>query len=258
MSIDKLISADSHVLEPPDLWEKRIYPKFRDRAPRLIREGNVDRWYVDQDMPAGSVGAPSQAGMRYENPEAMTIEADFEDVRPGAYDPHARLKDLEVDGVVGEVCIPTVATRFYSIPIESDLLFACFRAMNDWMAEFSKPYPNILKGIGIISLDDVQDGVKEFERCAKLGLAGVMIPTFQGEERHYYLPEYEPLWATAQEIGIPIVMHVNSQRSAPRVGFTPFATNAFSEIATGARMSALDYWVRLAVGDMIFGGVFER
>ena len=67
MTIAKLISADSHVVEPPDLWEKRIDKRFKDRAPKLLKDGEVHRWVADDKIQIGSLGAPSQAGRRFEN-----------------------------------------------------------------------------------------------------------------------------------------------------------------------------------------------
>ncbi|MCH8089741.1 MAG: amidohydrolase, partial [Chloroflexi bacterium] len=65
MALEKLISADSHVVEPPDLWQTRTDAKFRDRAPRVVSKGGVDNWIVDEDILIGSVGGPTQAGLRY-------------------------------------------------------------------------------------------------------------------------------------------------------------------------------------------------
>ena len=124
MSTGKLISADSHVVEPPDLWATRIDPKFREDAPRLITEDGIHRWYVAQGVSIGSVGAASDAGKRYDEPEALSIEAKFEEAPTGAYDPHARLKDQGIDGVVGEIVYPTIATRLYTLDIDSQLLSA--------------------------------------------------------------------------------------------------------------------------------------
>ena len=150
MPVDKLISADSHVVEPPDLWDSRIDAPFRDRRPRMYLDGDVHRWIADKDINVGSLGAPSQAGRRFEDPDSLTIEAPFQDTPKAAYDPHARVKAMAVDGVVGEVTYPTIAVRLVETDIDSDLMSACFRAMNDWMAEFCSTYPNSIKGSGVI------------------------------------------------------------------------------------------------------------
>ena len=185
MALNKLISADSHVIEPPDVWTERMDTEFRDRAPRLVWTGTTHTWFLDGDTPAGPGGEVlSEAGKRYDDPDSMSIDSSFEGVRRGAYDPHARLKDLEVDGVVGEVVIPTVPTRFYSLPLDSEFLSACFRTMNDWMADFCRPYPDVLKGLGLINVDDVEDGVREYDRCLDMGLESVLVTSFPGEEKN--------------------------------------------------------------------------
>ena len=258
MAIDKIISTDSHIVEPPDLWEKRIDPKFRDRAPRLVWTGTTDQWFIDKDTPTGPGGEViSEAGKRYTDPDSMSIDSRFEGVRPGAYDPHPRLKDLETDGVIGEVVIPTVPTRFYSLNLDSDLLSACFRAMNDFMADFCKPYPDIFKGLGMLNLRDVQEGLKEYDRCLKMGLSGIMIPVIQEENRLYDQPEYEPLWARAQESGVPIVIHSGTDTGGPG-RMSVFAQTAFGAAGAAAMSGIGDHWVRRSIGNMIFGGVFKR
>ena len=65
MALEQLISADSHVVEPPDLWQTRTDARFRDKAPRVVRNGNVDNWVVGDDILIGSIGGPTQAGRRY-------------------------------------------------------------------------------------------------------------------------------------------------------------------------------------------------
>ena len=117
-------------------------------------------------------------------------------------------------------------------------------------------YPDKLKGTGLINLDDVEDGVSEVERCAKMGLAVAVIPCYTSEERPYDLPEFEPLWAAAQDVGIPLAMHGGTTRPGPgRMGV--FATDGFTG-STSAFRATQDYWVRRSAAQMIFGGVFER
>ena len=66
MSDYKLVSSDSHIMEPPDLWLERIDSEYKDRAPRVIREGEFDQWYADGDIKFGVVGSNTQAGRRFE------------------------------------------------------------------------------------------------------------------------------------------------------------------------------------------------
>jgi hypothetical protein len=91
MTTYKLISADSHILELPDMYTKRIEPRFRERAPRMERletpKGRkYDAWFIDGQQ-AGTLGAVMQAGQRFEDPSQIDFLGMWEDVRLGAYDP---------------------------------------------------------------------------------------------------------------------------------------------------------------------------
>jgi hypothetical protein len=72
MSTYRLISSDSHIIEPPDLWEQRIDRSFRDRAPRLVHAADADQWYAD-GVKFGNIGINQQAGLRFETPEHLTV-----------------------------------------------------------------------------------------------------------------------------------------------------------------------------------------
>jgi len=81
---------------------------------------------------------------------------------------------------------------FYFQVADPPPMSAIFPAYNDWPAEFCRTDPARLKGIAMINLDDVQDGIKELERAARLGLAGAMITEYPLEHRRYDQSEYEP------------------------------------------------------------------
>ena len=164
-TVDKLISADSHVVEPPDLFVTRIDARYRDRAPRVVSDGGVDRWIAADDITVGSIGAPTQAGRRFVDKESLSLEFSYEEATRAAYDPHVRMTALERDGVVGEVVFPTIAVRLIETAIDTDLLSACCRAINDWMAQdFSGAHPETIKGAALLNLDDVDEAVAELER----------------------------------------------------------------------------------------------
>ncbi len=256
MTDSGLISADSHVVEPADMWLSRIAPAFRDRAPvaRTDTAGTV-HWFVDGDVPLGSVGAPSQAGVRFERPEDVTFEATWEEVRPGCNDPLARLDDMARDGVVGEVVYPTLGARLYGL-VSAPLLTACCKAQNDWMVDFCNTRPDLYKGVAMLDFDDVGGAVEELSRCARLGLAGAMIPTYPGEERPYDDPVYDPLWAAAQDHLVPLSFHVASARPGPGQ-ISVFGSDG-QAAGSAAYRCTQDYWVRRSIACMIFAGVFER
>ena len=92
----KLISADSHIVEPPDMYSGRIAPKFRDRAPKMERRKTptgreYDAWVIN-GMQVGTLGAVMQAGQRFEDPSQIDFLGVWEDVRKGGYDAHAMIK----------------------------------------------------------------------------------------------------------------------------------------------------------------------
>jgi len=256
MSDYRVISSDNHVFEPADLWASRGEAKFRDKAPKVVRlegvEGvsNGDWWYCDGRKVVGAF-AGSQTGRRFDEPENLTMESTMDDVRLGGYIPEEHIKDMDIDGVDVSIVYPTVGLLLYSIP-NSALLTSIFSTYNDWVGEFCSAIPKRLKGIATLNIDDVQEGVRELERCAKLGFAGAMITVYPPEERSYDRPEYDPLWAAAQDLAMPLSLHIGTNRPGPGQEFADL------DSATSAFMSNVDHWVRMSLANMIFSGVFER
>ena len=257
MTTYKLISADSHIVEPPDLYTSRIEPRFRDRAPRMERletptGRKYDAWVIDGQQ-VGTLGAVMQAGQRFEDPSQIDFLGTWEDVRLGGYDPQAMVKENEMDGVWGSCLQPSQGLFWYRIP-DSALLSAICRVYNDWIADFCKPYPDRLKGIAMLNVDDVEEASQELERCAKLGLVGAFIPVSPLADRPYRHPIYDRLWWTAQDLGLPLLLHIGTPRGG--VPGCEFTMN-LGEL-TGAGRSTTDYWVRYSLAAMIFAGVFDR
>src|SRR6266436_3899123 len=179
-----ILSSDSHVFEPPDLWTTRIDAAFRDRAPRMQRTDGVDQLVVEADQVLSGIGLISNAGARFEAPETISGRGRFEDVPRGGYDPHQHLSDMRLDGVAGEILYPSQGLFYFRLA-DGALMSAIFRAYNDWLAEFCRTDASRLKGIAMINLDDVQDGIKELERAARMGLAGAMITELPLDHRRY-------------------------------------------------------------------------
>ncbi len=241
----RVISSDSHIVEPPDLWFDRIDQQFKNRAPRLLREEDGDWWYIEGKK-FESIGENTQVGLRFTNPEALSSVESFANVRPGGYIPGEFVKDMDIDGISGAVIYPSEGLSLFRVE-DSELLSAIFRTYNDWIAEFCSDYPDQLKGLAMINLDDVQEGVKELERVHGLGLDGAMITVYPIEERPYSLPEYNPLWSTAEELEIPLSLHLFTNR----FGST-------GDTLEQHEFTVTDHWVRVSLAKMIYSGVFER
>jgi energy-coupling factor transporter ATP-binding protein EcfA2 len=192
------------------------------------------------------------------NAQGMDLKIDFvgvwEDVRPGAYEPQAMLEELQLDGIWGAVVQPSQGLFWYHIE-DSELLSALCQAYNDWIADFCRPAPGRLRGIGMINVDDPAEASAELERCARLGLAGVFIPVTPLPGQPYRHAMYERLWATAQDANLPLLMHLATQRA--NVPGCEISISFKTFTPAGLRPTQ-DYWVRYAMTDMIFAGVFER
>ena len=311
----RVISADSHILEPPDLWTTRVPAKYRDLVPQLKSLESHDEWFMG-DESLGTLGsAIMQAGHRVEYQESGEfgkMDRDdwtsfqetigrWGDVLPGGYDPKEMLKDQDLDNVYGVVLYPSMGLGMFRRP-NSPLLREMFRAYNEWIGEFCSVDYNRLKGIGMILLDDVEDSVKELERCAKMKLGGVQIPTYPEPHKPYYDPCYEPFWEAAAALEMPLGLHIQSWRPQPASGQLRSASVSSAAASAGAQapdiidpgladfvgklpdtmidpswagfignlpkfpktrstidfLATTDYWVRRAIGEMIFSKVFER
>jgi predicted TIM-barrel fold metal-dependent hydrolase len=246
-----VLSSDSHVFEPPDLWRTRIDRAFRDRAPRIVRIDGADQIVVEKDQILSGIGLISNAGARFEVPETISAQGRFEAVHRGGYDPEQHLKDMALDGVAGEVLYPSQGLFYFKVA-DPALMSAIFRAYNDWLAEFCCTDPTRLKGIAMINLDDVEDGIKELERAARLGLCGAMITEYPLEERRYDQSDYEPFWAAAEALGVPLSLHTATRRQGRIRGAGDKTLRDASSRATKA------FYPALSLCDMIFSGVFER
>ena len=251
MPDELIISSDSHVFEPPDLWTTRIDAAFRKRAPRIERRDGVDLLVVESDQPVAGIGLISNAGARFEAPETIADHARFEDVHRGGWDPEQHLADMRLDGVAGEVLYPSQGLFYFKVA-DPALMSAIFRAYNDWLAEFCRVDPDRLKGIAMINLDEVADGIAELTRAARLGFCGAMITEFPLEHRRYDNPEYEAFWAAAEDLDMPLSLHTATRRQGTNAGVAARTVRDASRRATKAFLPAL------SLCDMIFSGVFDR
>ena len=249
----KVVSSDDHIFEPPDLWTSRMGPKYRDRAPRMFHreEDHTDWWICDGVKGASSASGGAFAGTRFEDPDQLSFAASFENMRPGGYIPDEHIKDMDIDGIDVSIVYPTEGLQLYSVK-DGELLNEVFSTYNDWVTEFCDTHPRRLKAIGMLNIDDVRVGVEELERCAKIGLVGAMITVYPPESRPYDSPEYEPLWAAAEDLQMPLSLHIATNRAGLDAGF------GNNEETGPAWYTNVDYWVRMSLARMIFSGVFER
>src|SRR5262249_18323291 len=140
-----------------------------------------------------------------EYPEKMY--GGYASVRPSGWDPGARIGDQDADGGGAEVLYPSLAVLLYGLD-DGELRRAGFCAYKRWLAEFCRHAPPRFAGIALLPLDRVEDGVRELERVARLGLRGAMIWGEPPADRPYDSPDWQPLWAAAEEHGLPLSLHI--------------------------------------------------
>src|SRR5499427_5475764 len=145
MATDRIVSADSHVNPPKDLWIRDVPAKLKDRAPRVESTEQGDFWVTDSQV-SGAIGLDSSAGRKPEEykPTGLT----YKEMRPGAYDPKARLEDMDLDGVDAEVLYFGGPVTQYSA--DAALRRYVVQRYNDWMLELSKSAPSRLVGLAHI------------------------------------------------------------------------------------------------------------
>ena len=252
MAIDTMISSDSHIIEPPDLWSARIDRQFAERGPVVRHLDDGDWWFVDGRKSMSFLGF--QTGDRFvKDPTELRTSSEFREVRLGAYDPAAFIKENEDDGVIGSVIYPSQGLLAFSIA-DSALCSATMRAYNDAIAEFCSEDRNRLKGMAMLNIDDPAEAVAELTRCRDLGLAGALITVLPTPDRSYDNPMYEPLWSAAEDLDVPLALHVATGRASLSVDEKQLDVQHVSPTAFFLQ----DHFVRKSLGEMIFAGVFER
>src|SRR5579885_2941119 len=247
-----IVSADDHVQEPGDTWTKRVPAKLRDRAPRVERGPDGDAWVIEGKR-GRTIGMEVQAGRKFE--EYRDHGETYDTMRKGCWDAVARLQDMDLDGIDASVIYPNLGIGPLFALEDLELQFACLRAYNDFLSEWCSTDPSRLIGIGLVPTDDVQVGVEELKHIAKLpGLRGALLPTYpRGEPLNS--ESYDPLWATAQELGIP--MHIHLRTGDRRTeGLFQAGGRLRGNVDVILNLASLDNYE--ALSRIIFGGVLEK
>lgn len=249
----KVVSSDSHIIEPPNVWAS-LKQRLGDRAPHVVSADDGDWWYVDGKKTMSFLGI--QTGRRFEvDSHQLRTSGRFDEVTAGATDPERYVQENESDGIWGSVIYPSQGLVLYAVP-DSEVATTSMGVYNDWIAEFCSATPNRLKGIGMLNVDDIDGAVAELERCRAKGLVGAMITVGPPVWGSYRLPAYDRLWAAAQDLDMPLSLHLGTDRADPRLGDAAFKLNV-KEVPP-SRFVNQDYQVRITLSDFIYSGVFER
>ena len=252
----RVIDTDTHITEPADLWTSRVSSKWGDRVPHIQKLGTKDVWMVG-DKIVGAPGAYSVAGFDGTIPD---FPDGYDDIPPSMLDAKARLAHMDREGIYAQILYPNVggfgSGAFLKLE-QPDLMIECLRAYNDFLAEWTGANPKRLVPVMAMPFWDVQACVRAIARSAAKGHRAVLFcanPPLFGEPplatRHW-----DPVWAAAQDAGLPISFHVGGgdlsgilsdpesigvRTSFSRTGATYFLENS------------------RCLADLIFGGVCHR
>lgn len=250
----KLIDAELHVMEPVDLWERYIDSEFRERAPRRLNErrwdirtvveGEVMAAMTDYNWPAMSDAEEKTLAERY----AEEIAANF--------DAKSQINAMDNEGLDLAVLYPT-SGMYITAKNGMDPLFAdaACRAYNNWLYDYiQEGDPKRMFGAAAVSPHDVETAVLEAGRAVKdLAFKAIFLRPNMYNGKPWHDPYYDPLWAQAQELGVPVGFHETTGSRMPATGADRFPDDlGIAHIATHSVEQMM------ACMDIIMGGVMER
>lgn len=253
-NLDWLISVDDHILEPPTIWVDRVAAKDRDKAPHMELIDGLDYWCYDgKKYPSSGLSAVAGKSKEEFSPEPLP----YSEMRPGCYDPKARLEDMDRAGILASACFPTV-TRFcgqlFMEASDRDFGLVCLKAYNDWLIEeWCATAPGRYIPLVLIPMWEPKLAVEEMERCAAKGATSFLfsenpwklgLPTIHDTSRYW-----DPVMAAANELEMVVSMHVGSSSEVPQIApDVPFMANlTWGAIRTSGAMLS---W--------LFSGMFQR
>ena len=253
----RLMSADDHMIEPPHLWVDRVPAKYRDDCPRVVEIDGRQAWSYNDEItyiPMGScrpLPGYDEAGY----PPAPGT-ARFDEIRPGCYDPVERIKDMDIDGVHGQLCFPNFSRfaghRFFLNVKDHELGLACLKTYNDYLLdEWCATDPARLYGAVILPLNNLDAALAEFDRVIAKGAKALAFsenPTVLGLPS-VHTDHWDPLWERVDTAGIPVCMHIGSSSKLVTTSADAPPTVLVSLNGVNSMMAGVDW---------LLGGTLER
>jgi len=248
-----VIDADGHILEPLDLWDTYMDPAFHDRRPRfVIDENGKERLSVEGKLlgnPRG-IGSLGSVGVRQGIVKANTLK--YAEGRKGGFDPHARMVDMDADGIDAAFLYPSLGL-FAGAVRDPGFAAAMCRAYNRWLADYCRPYPDRLFGIAMLPMQSVDAAIEEMRFARReLGFRGGFLRPNPYNDRKLHDPAYEPFWSAAEDLDFSIGLHEGGNSGMPTVGIDRFEGRGAQHIISHTME------MMLASMSMIWGGVVER
>ncbi len=244
----KIISADSHVREPADLWQRTVGNELGDRTPRP-----VDHY----DGIEGSFFYTGQYVVRHLSTDVTVAESDEARILIEAgYDPDVRVAFQERAGVDAELLFPTLFSAVMQID-DAPVLQTAARAYNDWITEYCSRDPVRLLGTAVIPLHEPDWSVAELERVAKNGLRAALINTVAPKGCPPLRDaSYDPFWSAAENLDMPVLIHIVTGRVQDPIVYS-ITPEQLAEAPKGIHEMWHEVQTTLS-NEFIFGGILDR
>ena len=265
----KVMDSDIHVSEPPDLWIDYIDPAFRDVAPRkMSMNGRSETWHcLGKPLPAFIDRPERQRGLDIRN-EIARQKAESEGIyqpdkhesgSPGVQEeegsrPEHMLEAVKVEGLDAAVCFRTMAAHVIGIDdMDPNIAAAICRAFNRWLRDYCDADPSVLKLGALVPMHDVNLAVREAEFAVnELGAVTLVLPSNPVRQRPWYDPYYEPFWAAAQSLGVPVSFH------GIQMAYQDHLARRYMDNHALGHSVAHPVEMMCTLGAMLTGGVLER
>jgi predicted TIM-barrel fold metal-dependent hydrolase len=243
--VHHLISADSHINEPADLWTSRVPAKWRDRVPRVERFDEGDAWVIEGMPGPMPIGLNACAG---QDPRLRQNWVRFDEIRSGGWDPAVRVKEIEIAGVDAEVLYPTPrVAQTTAANTDPEMHLTLVQAYNDWLHEYASYDLERFRALPMIPNRGVDQALAEIARVGgRPSTGGFLIVAYPGGTLQPR-PEDDPVFAALEEQGHTLNIHVSLSTSLPAM------LNTLALPAAGRFTGATGHLI-----DLIFSGVFDR
>jgi hypothetical protein len=211
-----LISVDDHLVEPPHVFDGRLPANLQPAAPSIVETPEGHQVWEFEEQHFTQVGMNAVAGRR---PDTVKIEPfRFEHMRPGCYDPKARIADMDLIGMWASLNFPSAITGFcgrvFFAAKDRELGIACVKAWNDWFfEEWCSEYPDRFIPLGIAYLADPDQSAAEIKRNAARGFRSVSLPERPhavGLPSLWNTDHWRPIIEACVETDTVISLHVGS------------------------------------------------
>ncbi|MGZ6968558.1 MAG: amidohydrolase family protein [Acidimicrobiia bacterium] len=268
MSETRIVDADCHILEPPDIWKNWLPEKYAEKAPKLVKDSQGgDAWLTAVGGEPDPIGLVSTPGMPFD--EFRWFGVTYEEARTGCYNGAARLEDMDIDGVHAELLYPPQRTMSHFLgDDDDDFVLAGVEAYNNFLfEEFCAPDPKRLVGVAQIPSLGIDTSIDALRKAKARGAKGVLISNWPSGGSSLS-PDDDPFWAAAVDEGMPVAVHINinsrKQRAAGRKAAAKSGNVLYdmtSEAARAKAIGGMSHVFSMAAGNitaMLFTGVFDR